>query len=1009
MVFKQLELSGFKSFADKTTLLFEPGVTAIVGPNGSGKSNLVDGIKWVLGEQSARELRGGRMEDLIFNGTDTHPPLNVAEVSLTFDNSAKLLPTEYEEVMITRRLYRSGESEYLLNKTPVRLKDITELLMGTGIGTSAYSLFEQGKIDQLIHARPEERRAIFEEAAGITKYKAQKREALRKLEQTEANLLRLSDVTAEVRRQLSALERQVKKARIYREQWERLKSLEVILARREFQRLERDRQRRQAEAQGIRDAEGRLQQAVADAEQALATRRAALEEMDRSVAQAKAQVLETTHAIEMESRQSQAHRERIAEGRERAAQAAQELVSLRQQLTQTLTQIGELCLAIESTESERQGYLAALQTARDRLAALEETVGPAQTAIRQRKGAMVDMAARASRLRNDLMKRSAERHAIEARLQRLDLERTRVSQEQAEAAAGLAAVEETLTAYHAQAQPRDAAHQAAVVAQAIHPKAGAEQAVAAALAEWAEGVVAEHWETAARCAASLRSAGQDRAMFLVRHYRLTELAAGASDSALAQAIDAAERQAAETQAAVTQAETQRSSLASTAQKLQEEQTLLASEREEATQQLATLTAQETEARQALTQLEQQEAETQAAIGAAQQAIEAALRDREAFVLAVAQAQAQLDSVGHVRESHQHSLRLLEQSQGSMETTIAAREAEIATLTAREATLTHACTTLDQEVAVHRQGQAEQEQALQAIAAERATLAQEIARDAAAVQAQARELEAIRQQLHSQELGLAQLGYQQESLTNRLKQVYQLDADLSREDLEAEQPEPDWDRITQECDTLRQKLEGLGPVSLASIDESKELEERLAFLTREQADLVKAKDDLHEVITKINRTTRAQFKETFQKIQQEFQETFRTLFEGGEARLVLLDEEDLLESGIEVIARPPGKTPQAISLLSGGEKALTSIALLFAIFRVRPSPFCVLDEIDAPLDEANIDRFTRALKSFLKDSQFIVITHNKKTITMADVMYGVTMEEQGVSKIVSVKLQETSAS
>ena len=803
MIFKQLELSGFKSFAEKTTLVFEPGVTAIVGPNGSGKSNLSDAVRWVLGEQSARELRGGRMEDLIFNGTDARPPLNVAEVSLTFDNSARLLPTDYAEVTVTRRLYRSGESEYLLNKTTVRLKDILELLMGTGIGTSAYSLFEQGKIDQLIHARPEERRAIFEEAAGITKYKTQKREALRKLEQTEENLLRLNDVVSEVRRQLAAIERQVRKARAYREQWERLKEIELALAQREFHRLAGERQAHDTRMQAIRAEEQALQERLAQAEEVLTAQRAELERINQRYTHQQPRPL-----------------------------------------------------------------------------------------IREQRASAVEAAARLSQCRNEQMRAAAQWHAAQARVQRLELEVARVAQEQADAAAQLAAVERTLAAPDMR--------QAALVAQTIQPKPGAEPAVAAALAEWARAVAAEEWETAARCADTLRAQGEERPAFLVRHYRL---ASSAGEDALAQAIEQAQRQGA-----------QQTTLAAAVQRLQEEQALLASEREEAAQQLAELTAQETEASQALAQLEQEAAQREAAMAEAQQQSEAAARDRERHVMAVARA---------------------------------------------------------------------------------------ITEQEAAWQAQMHELEAIRQRLHEQTLAVTQISYQQESVTNRLQQVYQLAF------VAAEPPaEQDWNKLTQECETLRRKLEGIGPVSFASIEENRELEERLSFLTSQQQDLEKAKADLHEAITTINRTTRAQFKETFQKIQQEFQTTFKTLFGGGEARLVLVDEEDLLESGIEIIARPPGKTLQSISLLSGGEKALTSIALLFAVFRVKPSPFCLLDEIDAPLDEANIDRFTRALKAFLKDSQFIIITHNKKTIVMADVMYGVTMEEQGVSKLVSVKLQET---
>jgi len=1179
MVFKKLELSGFKSFAEKTTLVFEPGVTAIVGPNGSGKSNLADAIKWVLGEQSARELRGGHMEDLIFNGTDGRPPLNVAEVSLTFDNTAKLLPTEYSEVTVTRRLYRSGESEYLLNKTTVRLKDIVELLMGTGIGTSAYSLFEQGKMDQLIQARPEERRAIFEEASGITKYKTQKREALRRLEQTEANLLRLNDVIVEVRRQLTALERQVKKAQVYREQWERLKTLEVTLAQREYHRVQADRAAREQEAQSVHAREEALQGRVREAEAALGERRAELERVDQAYAQARAEVQRIAHAIEIAQQQITTHQERIAEGQRRRTQAAQEITALLQQRAQAIEQITVLRQALAETEPERQRSQAALTEAQARMAACEEAIRQAQATIQAQKDTVVDTLARTSQLRNELMKQAAQVHTLQARVQRLDVESGRVQQErqtvatQVEAlAAALASsreqeqrvqaecaerqavlassvaqtavaeqalqrAQETFIALHSRYEVLqglvasqeglstgvktllDGLRQQAVssdgvvglLADALQVETGYEAAVEAALGDLAQAIVVESWEVAARCLAYVQRANAGRVTLLVRPavragsgaptqptgtyepiarrvratpaleslveallehtyvvpdiatavewqrtaivpLRLVTLlgeritatsviggAPGSGDSAVVgrqqrltqvasdvaasrgavgaaqqhldearvveqtlQAAMAAWEQASQAQrAAIAQDEAQHATLGGTLQKLDDELALLQTEREEGRVQWTEAQSEETAVRSALTDIEAQAEQAQAAITQAQQQIETVSRDREGQAIAAAQAQAQLASVDQMRAGREQSLALVEQSQQGMQATIAAREAEIVELAARETEWTAQCEAATREIASHQQAGTLSEQSLQTVTSQRTALVQSIAREAEGVQAIAAEFDGVRQRLHEHELSTAQLTYQQESLTSRLRQVYQVEFEPAAE---APQEQP-WETITQECETLRRKLEGIGPVSLASIDESRELQERLTFLTNQQADLQKAKDDLHEAITKINRTTRTQFKETFQKIQLEFQNTFRTLFGGGEARLVLLDEEDLLESGIEIVARPPGKTAQSISLLSGGEKALTSVALLFAIFRVKPSPFCLLDEIDAPLDEANVDRFTRALKEFLRDSQFIIITHNKKTIVMADVMYGVTMEQQGVSKIVSVKLQD----
>ena len=1194
MVFKSLELSGFKSFAEKTTLVFEPGVTAIVGPNGSGKSNIADAIKWVLGEQSARELRGGHMEDLIFNGTDGRAPLNVAEVSLTFDNSDQRLALDYAEVTVTRRLYRSGESEYLLNKTPVRLKDITELLMGTGIGTSAYSLFEQGKMDQLIQARPEERRAIFEEAAGITKFKTQKREALRKLEQTEANLLRLSDVIGEVRRQLQALERQVRKAEVYRTQWERLKTLEVQLARRDLARFRAERQSREQDTARLREDEAERQQAARAADEALARRRQALEQVDRRYADARAEAMAIAHAVEMARRQIQTHQERVADGLRRRDEAGREIEQLRQSLAQADDQLATLQRALDATETERQTFQQHLAAAQQQITECETAIGRAQQTIRERRGAVVEAAAGASRARNEWVTVSAQLHTAQARVQRLELEEARVAQERAPLAPQADALAQTVADARRQAESaesaraqgqctlaeaRDRLQQAerlvvesrqalavlqsrcevlqgmvasqeglssgvkalleafrrqalagdgvlGLLADALQVEPGCEQAVEAALGDWAQALVVEDWAAAARVLAYLQTTNTGRATVLVRaalgssaaeasdpsvapvpgsepilarvradaawqplverlfertyvvsdlatalefqraaivpvrfvtrsgervtatsvtggsglaldqalvgrHQRLTQLAAEVSAAqeqaqtahqqqadaaeqtrALSSAIESQEHETRAQQETLAQHQRRQEALAQQLHRLDEETTLLQTEQQEARQSLAEQQSQEADARGRQTEAEQALAQHESAIADAQAQTDTCSRAREQSVVALTQAQAQLASVDQVRAGRQQSLGLLTQSREQMAQTLAAREQEVTTLAAREQELTHACVVLEQEVSTHTQRQAADEQALQQVAAQRETLAAAIAEEMEQAQAAGRALEQIRQQLHEQEMAAAQLAYHQQALTDRLRERYQVELDALDRGLTPEgqtpsalAPEPNWPAITQEVEILRRKLEGIGPVSLASLDESRELQERLTFLTNQQQDLQKAKDNLHEAITKINRTTRTQFKETFQRIQSEFQTTFKTLFGGGEARLVLLDEEDLLESGIEIVARPPGKTAQAISLLSGGEKALTSIALLFAIFRIKPSPFCVLDEIDAPLDEANVDRFTRALKEFLQHSQFIIITHNKKTITMADVMYGITMEEQGISKIVSVKFSD----
>ncbi|MBI4314137.1 MAG: AAA family ATPase, partial [Candidatus Omnitrophica bacterium] len=487
-----------------------------------------------------------------------------------------------------------------------------------------------------------------------------------------------------------------------------------------------------------------------------------------------------------------------------------------------------------------------------------------------------------------------------------------------------------------------------------------------------------------------------------------ETTARSAQDSLEAALDGLEKEVQDHRKILAQHETQHASLSAQLRQLTDENAVLESEFSLARQQHDQAREQESLAGRALAEAEEQSAQWQMQITQAQETLAQASREREVYVVQAAQVQAQLSTLDEVRSSREQSLKLMEQSLGSMQDSIRAREGEFEALVSREQELTDQRAQFEREIAARAQAQCTDEQTLEQVIGERNAMAQSISGEASGLHALETERDAVRLQKHEIELNLNQLSYQRQALADRLSQVYQLVLDPAA-GFPQDPQDQDWEKLTADCDVLRKRMEGIGAVSMSSLDENQELQDRLQFLTQQQADLMKAKDDLHEAITKINRTTRAQFKETFQKIQQEFQTTFKTLFGGGEARLVLMDEEDILESGIEIIARPPGKTLQSISLLSGGEKALTSVALLFSIFRVKPSPFCLLDEIDAPLDEANVDRFTKALKEFLKDSQFIIITHNKKTIVMADVMYGITMEEHGVSKIVSVKFQDRSVS
>ncbi len=1191
MRFKKLELLGFKSFAEPTEFLFEPGVTAIVGPNGCGKSNCADAIKWVLGEQSARELRGGRMEDLIFNGSETREPINYAEVSLTLDNSDKTLPIEYAEVSIARRLYRSGESEYVLNGTPVRLKEIQSLLMGTGIGTSAYSLFEQGRIEQIISARPEERRVIFEEAAGITKFKSQKREALRKLEETEANLARVGDVVAEIKRQIQALERQVRRAKSYQEQFDQLKGMEIQVARRTREQLAGEWNEKEGALERLRRQMAGIEEQLGGQETRLEEERRTVAEADARLAQVREQYLSVSHQQDTFRNRLEMTRERIAEGKSRRAELAQQIAAAEDQIQQVRKNHEGRTALLAQAEDERQAKEQESSRAQERLEEFARTIAQAQQEIAQAQSRLLEGSADQSRIRSELAKILQEATRLEARYSRLEMEKGKVCSERAEVSAqtgeleqilaqiqsfleGLSAervrrgeslassqaalaqlreqadrlsqertrlssqwellkglvsshegyssgVKALLTALDEGRIPRDGV--SGVLAEMIQIGREETAALDAALGPWAQAMVVESAAVAERCRRFLEESQAGRVLFLIRDQvpekvpgtglrpepgtcaiplidrlgvtphlepmlrliladtwlvpegvrplldkrgltpfgfssRLVtpagELFTGVSAllgsapseeglvvgragrvQLLEVAVAQLENQLETARQEWAAAESDRRALEQAVQELESSfqekiherqriEATLSSARTALTKLNQETQVLETEGTQVQTDLnevrsrigrmeeqlalkEEEVTSFQSGIEQTQERIAQATQSREETSVALARLKAEMESFDQVLESRRSSLELLA---GTLEDSCRKLETgrqELTRLEESESQWESSCREMSEAIRALEEGQVQAQAQVKAAEEKKSQ-----ALTAASAQERqwlvlSRQAEQLQSQLHQKQMEQAQLKFQQEQVESRLIQVYQVNlGDLPADPL-PERSDEEWEKTQGQIEELSQKLQRMGPVNLGSIEEERELQARYEHMTAQQADLTKAKEDLREAITQINRTTRAMFRETFQAIQQEFQVTFKQLFGGGEARLVLMDEEDLLESGIEIIARPPGKPVQAISLLSGGEKSLTSIALLFAIFRIKPSPFCLMDEIDAALDEPNIERFTAALKEFLKDSQFIMITHNKKTITMADCLYGITMAESGVSRIVSVKFKPAS--
>ncbi len=941
MYFKRLELVGFKSFTDKTTVEFKPGVTAIVGPNGCGKSNISDAIRWVLGEQSAKSLRASSMEDVIFNGSATKEPLNLAEVSLTLSNESKILPIDYDEVTITRRLYRSGESEYLLNKNNVRLKDIHELLMGTGIGTESYSIIEQGKMDQILDSKPEERRVIFEEAAGITKYKSKKKEALRKLEHVDANLLRINDIIQEVKRQIGSIERQAKKAESYKTEFEKLKKLELAVASRDFLLFDHRRKTKEEGLANLKKEEEDSRSLMQAAEASYADKKREVSRLDDLLKDSHAEEMNTTSEIRKNEDRLLLNRERIEELSQRKEHLMRQAEILKHRIEKYKEDYQQWNSEFEILQKEEMGGLTFLNSAEGNFKVLADTVAAMGAEEKADKARLLDLANQRAHVQTELARVRAENGVLEKRLQRLNEEKEAASNEERRFSERLAAFQTAVKKFKDKLK---AFLQTFARKGALEFGPTEDSELESEIKHFADEVsktrVGEKsGEEVSLLSAEMSDLSAERGKFSQKGVELTkELGT----------IDEEEK-------------TLNAGLLSIENSFQEK----------ATQKEALLVhLTETRLKQNHCTAKREKIEKD------KTRVLEAIMNEEAQELQLVK---EMENVTAKRES-------LEEENKSL-------EAELKNLASRRESV------MKSQGGTHRDREA--------IAVELETLEKE--------RNQRQEfLRSALEKVHAFELEEANLRHEMGRLKERIFNAYQVDLiieggvseTLARAgDALLGSEEFDVEEAKIEIQFQREKLNKMGPVNLTAIQEYDEMSERFDFLTKQQQDLLQAKEDIHKAILKINRTTKELFVDTFGKIQKNFVEYYRLLFGGGSADLLLLDENDVLECGIEIVARPPGKKLQSISLLSGGEKALTAIALLFSLFKVKPSPFCVLDEIDAPLDEPNIDRFCGVLRDFIAGSQFILITHNKRTMNLADVMYGITMAETAVSKIVSVRFSK----
>jgi len=1221
---KSLQVHGFKSFVDRTVFRFEDGMTAVVGPNGCGKSNVVDAIRWVMGEQSPRRLRGKGMDDVIFVGSETRPPIGMAEVTLTFDNGDGRAPAAfsvYNEIQIARRLYRSGESEYLINKTTCRLREVQDFFRDTGFGVRGYTIVEQGRVAEIVSARPEDRRILIEEAAGISKYKARRREAESKIRSTEQNLHRVTDVLGEIKRQISSLERQARKAARYKRLRETQRVLELSLAADERSELSSTAQAARASFSRSRDAVTGLETQLAERELELEHRRIALTESEKVLSGAaerlygvRSDIKQLEGQVELGRREcesldasNEGRRSEIEHLREQIRSAERELADVEAELRRAEeSAVGEeesLAAAerdareaaeeLRARERERDAanealveILTATARAEDRTAVVAERraeldlrlrSADRQLEVNQSEAAVAssDRTRLEEGLRNLLgerervqeqLRRSIRSHATKTEEERETVEQLRLLRETWEARkARLASLSEVIesrqdvcqAARHLLGREPETVRRLGLrglVRELLEVDPKAETAVEAVLADRAEAVVAHTTEGAVEALSALHQAGVGRGVFVVEPEResvrgvvplgepllgrvrvregfegvarallgdvylvakLSEaierygglqlpatfvtiegdvlspdgVLRGGGESAasgmlgrvrevrelerevasLSEQVEAAESRYQRAEGALTAAGEQLDNLrnrqhtavlavashekdlersAERVKALGEVQEGRVAERSELLAESETLAEEYERIQRLLEGARGEKAVRQREVDAVGLRISAAGRD-------VTRLESRLTELRIAQASRVETRSQLEdraeRARGSQDETgewIRRREREIQEAVERR------------EVLVGQMTEAEASLALKLREEEEARVAGDQLRDRYELEAEgvrgiedaARglrgQLQIGREEASAAEMAAKEaelrLQHQSEAIRDKwgidiatwtppaldeeaISEVRGDDGSRLDELLGAEQDDDLLDasggsggalrdarrnaelarapRRERELELgkVRQGLQSLGDVNVGAIEEHEELAERFRFLSEQKEDLDTTIRSLREAIARINRTSRRRFRETFEAVSERFSQNFPRLFGGGRARLMLADAEDVLEAGVDIMAMPPGKRLQNVNLLSGGEKTLTALALLVAVFQVRPSPFFLLDEVDAALDDANVGRFNQLIREMAAESQFLVITHNKRTIEEADILYGVTMEQKGVSKLVSVEL------
>lgn len=1176
MRIEKIELIGFKSFAEKTTFQLHPGITCIVGPNGAGKSNVVDSFRWVLGEQSAKSLRGEKMEEVIFNGSTTKKPRGMSEVNLllSFDSPEQGNGDSQSLTSVARRLYRSGDSEYLINRGQCRLKDIKDLFLDTGLEIKSYSILEQGRIGEILNAKPQDRRFLIEEVAGVMKYKVRRAEALSKLESSRVNLQRINDIVMEVKRQINSLDRQVRKAERYKKLTAEMTAAELKIAKRDYTDLKSSLDRILAESASLKEGESVLRAELSKIENAIETKRIELldkeksldaltlelqglereiAETERIIAVSTTERANLTEYMTKLTQQESDVVQKIAgtENRKRELETAEgQLSSEMDTLRQELAEKNEGIKGMESALSEKEEiietkrreifriaeeishlrnemgrFLASMENLEKKYAAVtaetdaaKDQLSRTETALQETDGALISK-------NNELLLFSEEKRMVTSGIDeyRSGVEHARntiatVREELASASSRLASLQEIMHEDLSRESLLEHLQIMASIAEVIDVEETYEKAIENALSEKINGFVIRSFDDIAAAAPELKRKGIRRTTFVPLAVTAVEAnepftLAGdvAADSIVGRATDLVRANADSGGISIVLKSLLKNILV--VRDLSAAASLLSdafSREHQLT--FVTLDGETVEPTGAVTVGEGK--------GILKRKRE--IRELESFI---AQRKHEMERLGRTLESMETSLQEKQASLKNVEETIIHAEKEISLLRLTVENQNGEKERISRKLAylnIEREEILRETETLKGILAEResgvqrmSTLKTEAEGSVSAVQdeialskeryeaerasitdlrlalnSSKERMESLRKERETSVEMLSELSGTQDSLAKEKSEIHSrillcsdeigknderlkglvLKADTLRTvitenreiirseseelihaeqesrsyrgrldalisaineadiaaaehrlkienlsggisqnygvDIAAFEAEPVSPEDEERLIEIRTKIQDLGPVNLGSLDEYEELKSRYEFLTQQQDDLNRSIAELEEAITKINSTTRKKLREAFDELNTKFSEVFTLLFGGGKAGLVLTDEHNILDSGIDIIAQPPGKRLQNISLLSGGEKALTALSLLFSSFLIKPSPLCILDEVDAALDESNIGRFARMLRELAGKIQFIVVTHSRATMEAADYIYGITMEEPGVSKVISMQLVET---